>query len=75
MHTITDYPIKRAPRPHPTWQDKGEKPPAHIPAFLPAFPDKHNYKHTPTFAGHIMNPDKQAQVSGARVARRPLGSL
>ena len=33
----------------------GEKPPKHIPTFLPAFPDPHTYMHTPTFTGRADN--------------------
>ncbi len=64
-HALTDYPIRKPARVMPTWQDKGEEPPPHIPPFLPAFPDKHTYQRTATFAGHDTNPDKQAQVQPA----------
>lgn len=61
-HVVAPYPIRKPGRALPTWQDKGEVPPPHIPPFFPAFPDKHTYQSTPTFAGHETNPDKQSKV-------------
>lgn len=46
----------------PSFQERKEVPPPHIPAFLPAFPDKHTYVHTPQFQGHEEDPAKQTQV-------------
>ena len=45
-----------------------QEPPAHIPAFLPAFPDKHTYVATPAFAGN--SKDTRRQRLDASKARR-----
>jgi len=61
-HPLPQYPVQKPGRKLPTFQDKQEAAPAHIPAFLPAFPDKHTYLQTPKFPGHEADPAKQSQV-------------
>ena len=41
-----------------------QEPPAHIPAFLPAFPDKHTYVATPAFAGNAKDAKRQRADAG-----------
>ncbi|KAL6767521.1 hypothetical protein ACKKBF_B35565 [Auxenochlorella protothecoides x Auxenochlorella symbiontica] len=43
---IIPFPVARKTRPTPTFAERGEAPPAHIPDFLPAFPDRHTYCET-----------------------------
>lgn len=62
VHTVPPYPVRRPARPVPTFEEKEEQPPAHIPSFLPAFPDPHTFEHTPAFPGHELNPQKQTEV-------------
>eukprot|EP00955_Chlamydomonas_euryale_P070959 360908-Chlamydomonas_euryale.AAC.5 len=63
----------------PTFEQRGEAPPPHIPPFLPAFPDAHTFEHTPAFPGHEQAPAKQTEVRGqkgsgvALVERRAVG--
>uniref|UniRef100_A0A6S8IU36 Transcription initiation factor TFIID subunit 8 n=1 Tax=Dunaliella tertiolecta TaxID=3047 RepID=A0A6S8IU36_DUNTE len=61
-HPLPQYPIQKPGRKLPTFQDKKETPPPHIPPFLPAFPDKHTYVQTPKFPGHEQDPAKQTQM-------------
>lgn len=61
-HSLAPYPVRKPARLYPTFQERGEAPPPHIPAFLPVFPDKHTYVATPVFPGHEENPEKQSQV-------------
>lgn len=48
---ICDFPVSRHPRPPRTFEETGEAPPPHVPSFLPAFPDAHTYRATPSFPG------------------------
>lgn len=67
-HTLAPFPVHTQQALPPTFADRGEQPPDHIPRFLPAFPDPHTYQHTPAYAGHQTDPHKQRQVSaGSRV--------
>lgn len=61
-HPLTQYPIQKPGRALPSFLDKREAPPPHIPPFLPAFPDKHTYVQTPKFPGHEEDPAKQTQA-------------
>eukprot|EP00775_Hariotina_reticulata_P005121 gene5121-5361_t len=60
-HTLAPYPVHCQRPVAPTFADQKEAPPAHIPAFLPAFPDPHTYQHTAAFSGHEADPYKQRQ--------------
>ena len=64
-HMLAPFPVRRPARSMPTFEERGEAPPPHVPSFLPAFPDPHTYERTPVFAGHEENPEKQTQVRGA----------
>lgn len=61
-HPLPEFPVRKPGRVLPTFQEKNEIPPPHIPAFLPAFPDKHTYVQTPQFEAHEENPNKQMEV-------------
>lgn len=62
-HTLAQYPVHRQQPLPPTFADQKDQPPgAHIPPFLPAFPDPHTYQHTAAYAGHQTDPHKQRQV-------------
>ncbi|KAF6265553.1 Bromodomain associated-domain-containing protein [Scenedesmus sp. NREL 46B-D3] len=60
-HTLAPFPVRTQRPVPPTFADQGEPHPAHLPAFLPAFPDPHTYQHTAAFAGHEADPHKQRQ--------------
>ncbi|KAL4452607.1 hypothetical protein ABPG75_008269 [Micractinium tetrahymenae] len=65
--TISAFPLRKKSRPPPTFLDRGEAPPPHIPAWLPALPDKHTYKATPVYPGHEQDPQKrQMQLTEQR---------
>lgn len=70
-HPLASFPVRRPGRSLPTFDDRGEPPPAHVPSFLPAFPDPHTYERTPVFPGHEENPDKQTQVGEALCGLQP----
>lgn len=67
-HTVPQYPVHTQPLGAPTFLDKAESAPAHIPPFLPAFPDPHTYQQTPSLPVHEADPTKQRQVRAARGA-------
>jgi hypothetical protein len=46
---IAAFPQARRPAAAPTFADRAEAPPAHVPAFLPALPDLHAYTATPRY--------------------------
>ena len=48
---IAAFPQRKKPRPPPTFLDRGEAPPPHVPAWLPALPDRHTYQATPVYPG------------------------
>lgn len=56
--SIAAYPKAKRPRPVPSFADKQEVPPAHIPSFMPAFPDQHTYLSTPVYPGHDKDPKR-----------------
>uniref|UniRef100_A0A383W5E7 Transcription initiation factor TFIID subunit 8 n=1 Tax=Tetradesmus obliquus TaxID=3088 RepID=A0A383W5E7_TETOB len=60
-HTLAPYPVRTQRPAPPTFADQAEPHPAHVPGFLPAFPDPHTYQHTAAFAGHEADPHKQRQ--------------
>jgi transcription initiation factor TFIID subunit 8 len=68
-HSLPQFPVRKPGRMLPTFEERGEAPPAYVPAFLPAFPDRHTYVHTPTFPGHEENPDQQTQASACGVTK------
>ncbi|KAG2429077.1 hypothetical protein HXX76_011317 [Chlamydomonas incerta] len=57
-----EYPIRAPGRTLPSWEERREEAPAHIPSWLPAFPDRHTYVRTPAFPGHEEDPVKQSEV-------------
>lgn len=58
-HVVARYPVMQQQPSAPTFLDRHEPHPQHIPAHFPAFPDTHTYQHTPAFQGH--EPDAQRQ--------------
>ena len=50
---ISAFPQRKKPRAAPTYADRGEAPPPHIPAWLPALPDRHTYVATPVYPGKL----------------------
>ncbi|WIA22741.1 hypothetical protein OEZ86_009700 [Tetradesmus obliquus] len=60
-HTLAPYPVRTQRPVPPTFADQAEPHPAHVPGFLPAFPDPHTYQHTAAFAAHEADPHKQRQ--------------
>lgn len=58
----------------PTFADKKETPPPHVPAFLPAFPDKHTYVQTAAYAGHEQDP-RQQRLAADKARRQAEKSL
>ncbi|KAK9823474.1 hypothetical protein WJX72_002983 [[Myrmecia] bisecta] len=65
---VQKYPVVKRPTAVPTFVDKNEEPPSHIPRFLPAFPDSHTYASTPVFATH--DKDARQQLLAASKAKR-----
>lgn len=76
-HPLPHYPVSKAPSLAPTFVDKKETPPPHVPAFLPAFPDKHTYVQTPAYAGNEQQPRHQrlAADKARRQAEKSLVKL
>ncbi|KAG1679127.1 hypothetical protein FOA52_000482 [Chlamydomonas sp. UWO 241] len=76
-HTLAPFPVRVPVRPTPTFEDRGEAPPPHVPSFLPAFPDAHTFEHTPSFAGHEAVPAKQTEAvqQQRRTAEKALVAL
>mmetsp|Transcript_8296 Transcript_8296/g.21201 ORF Transcript_8296/g.21201 Transcript_8296/m.21201 type:complete len:343 (+) Transcript_8296:89-1117(+) len=76
-HVLPRYPISAQPRHAPTFEEKGEAPPPHVPAFFPAFPDPHTYQSTAVFPARKQ--DKAAvrkkQAKGRQAAERALEAL
>lgn len=58
----SEYPVRAPGRSLPSWEERREEPPPHIPSWLPAFPDRHTYVRTPAFPGHEEDPVKQSEV-------------
>lgn len=50
---ISAFPLRKKARPPPTFLDRGEAPPPHIPPWLPALPDRHTYQATPVYPGGL----------------------
>ena len=50
-HNIAPFPLRKKSKPPPTFLARGEAPPPHIPAWLPALPDRHTYQATPAYPG------------------------
>lgn len=67
-HSMAPFPVRKRPKPMPTFADRAEVPPPHVPAFLPAFPDKHTYMDTPVYP--CQEADAQARQLKAAEARR-----
>lgn len=49
--SISAFPLRKQSRPAPTFMERGEAPPPHIPPWLPALPDRHTYVATPVYPG------------------------
>lgn len=63
QHPLPDeYPVRSAGRHQPTFMERGEPSPQHVPEWMPAFPDVHTYRHTPLHQGHEQDPVKQQEV-------------
>ncbi|KAL3142651.1 hypothetical protein ABBQ38_002960 [Trebouxia sp. C0009 RCD-2024] len=73
-HPLPHYPVSKEPRLAPSFADKKETPPPHIPTFLPAFPDKHTYVQTAAYAGHEHDP-KQQRLAADKARRQAEKSL
>uniref|UniRef100_A0A061RDE3 Transcription initiation factor TFIID subunit 8 n=1 Tax=Tetraselmis sp. GSL018 TaxID=582737 RepID=A0A061RDE3_9CHLO len=73
-HPLPSYPIQTAP---PAFREKGEEPPEHVPAFLPAFPDERTYKETPVYASRNASREeiRRQQVRGRKDAGQALEKL
>ncbi|KAK9822363.1 hypothetical protein WJX81_001347 [Elliptochloris bilobata] len=65
---LAHFPVVKRPSLAPSFADKQEEAPPHVPAWLPAFPDKHTYVATPAFAAH--DKDARRQRAAANKARR-----
>ncbi|GBG00364.1 hypothetical protein Rsub_13123 [Raphidocelis subcapitata] len=61
-HAAARYPVLQQAPSAPTFLDRHEPHPAHIPGHLPAFPDAHTYQHTPAFQGHETDAQRQRQA-------------
>ena len=55
--------IKRLPKRAPAFREIGEKAQAHIPKFLPAFPDEHTLRRTAGELAEIPRPDREDQMN------------
>lgn len=62
--TISEFPVRKKATATATFASRGEAPPAHIPAFFPAFPDKHAYVSTELFAAAAPDAARR-QLKGA----------
>jgi len=52
---LPQFPVRRVPDLPPSFGDAQEEPPSHIPRFLPALPDQHTYRQTPTYEGRELD--------------------
>ncbi|KAK9919071.1 hypothetical protein WJX75_009128 [Coccomyxa subellipsoidea] len=62
---VAKYPVSKRPLTLPTFADRKEEAPKHIPDYLPAFPDKHTYVETPAYAAHEKDARKQRAAADA----------
>ncbi|KAI7842811.1 hypothetical protein COHA_003557 [Chlorella ohadii] len=60
-HNISAFPLRKKSRPPPSFYERGETAPDHIPPWLPAFPDRHTYQATPVYPGQEKDPQKRQQ--------------
>ncbi|KAF5201380.1 Transcription initiation factor tfiid subunit [Thalictrum thalictroides] len=75
---VTQFPLIKRQKPTPSFLQVGETPEKeHIPAWLPAFPDRHTYIHTPVWNERKTDPrtDKIEQARQRRKEERSLFSL
>lgn len=75
---VTNFPVVKSRRQTPSFLQIGETPDGeHIPAWLPAFPDKHTYVHTPVWNERTTDArtDKIEQARQRRKEERSLLSL
>ncbi|XP_031490402.1 transcription initiation factor TFIID subunit 8 [Nymphaea colorata] len=78
VRAVPRFPIIRECRLAPNFLRIGEAPPgAHIPSWLPAFPDSHTYRSTPVWNERATDPrtDKIEQSRQRRKAERSLVNL
>ena len=75
--TVPSFPVRKKAKRLPTFVELGEEPPSNVPAFLPAFPDKHTYKSTPAYDAHDTDPKVQKDHVDRqrREAKRSLASF
>eukprot|EP00193_Tetraselmis_chui_P006863 CAMPEP_0177759570 /NCGR_PEP_ID=MMETSP0491_2-20121128/4803_1 /TAXON_ID=63592 /ORGANISM="Tetraselmis chuii, Strain PLY429" /LENGTH=188 /DNA_ID=CAMNT_0019275409 /DNA_START=1316 /DNA_END=1882 /DNA_ORIENTATION=- len=76
-HVLPKYPINAEPRHAPTFAEKGEEPPKHVPAYFPAFPDPHTYRATPVFPARRQDKAtaRKKQAKGRAAAEKALEQL
>ena len=67
-HALPSFPVRRSPRPLPSFDAVGEAPPPHVPGFLPAFPDAHTHAATPLYPGRGGGNDAAADAATAAAA-------
>ncbi|PIA63139.1 hypothetical protein AQUCO_00200871v1 [Aquilegia coerulea] len=75
---VTQFPLIKKQKPTPSFLQVGETPDKeHIPAWLPAFPDRHTYVHTPVWNERKTDPrtDKIEQARQRRKEEQSLFSL
>lgn len=75
---VTHFPVVKSRKQAPSFLQIGETPDGeHIPAWLPAFPDKHTYVYTPVWNERTTDPrqDKIEQARQRRKEERALLSL
>ena len=53
-HSIASFPLRKQSRPAPSFLERGEAPPPHIPPWLPALPDRHAHLASPVYPGASM---------------------
>lgn len=71
------FPLRKRPKLSPSFAALGETPPAHVPAFLPALPDKHTYQRTPVYADRAVDvpAQREALAKDQRKAEQALITL
>jgi hypothetical protein len=76
-HAAARFPAVQQLPTAPTFLDRHEHNPPHIPAHLPAFPDAHTYQATPAFQGHETDTlrQRQAVLAGKQQAEAALVKL
>ncbi|MEW5313642.1 MAG: hypothetical protein WDW38_005194 [Sanguina aurantia] len=77
IYSLPSFPTARSGVVKPCFEEIGAEPAAHIPTFLPAFPDKHTYIQTPAYQQHETDATKQQSVvqQGRQQAEQALVQL